>query len=215
MSGTAAVSHFFFFLIWGSCGYGAAAYMKQNAGGLEEGGFGARRWPGQTPTGHAVPSGTDIPGTCNAPVCAHSADTEISPAKLTGNLWLFPPGNGPGGSGRERCLSEYGLGAYKEPWARVSHQCSRLRTPVVRAVNVLMLEMYRIFINLDFFFFKFSKIKPSQWNFHQVTKWISTQNMYDIHKKLCEVTNLNIKYSVSCSGLFLKYSSILKYIFQP
>lgn len=71
--------------------------MKENLGVFEDGWFTAKCLQeleeGQTKADFVVSSGTDIPGQCNTPVCAHSADIEISSAKLTVNLWLFPPRN--------------------------------------------------------------------------------------------------------------------------
>lgn len=42
-----------------------------------------------TKAGFVIYAGIDIPGHCNAPHCAHSANTEIPSVKLTVNLWLF------------------------------------------------------------------------------------------------------------------------------
>lgn len=84
--------------------------MKQNLGVLEDCWFTAKCLQeleeGQmyTTADFVVSPDTGIPGHCNTPVCALSADIKVSSAKLTVNLWLFPPRNELGEPGENTVL---------------------------------------------------------------------------------------------------------------
>lgn len=75
---------------------------------------------GQTHTkaDFVIYTGIDIPGHSTAPLCAHSANMEISSVKLILNFCSSLPG---GGLGDKTALQHTAASAYKEHQACISH----------------------------------------------------------------------------------------------